>query len=56
MQNELSNEKKKYEEYRKMRNEAGKKAVQEMLNQPYSLEEAMKNQERLRAENSKDKQ
>ena len=41
---------KKYEDYRQKRSEEGKKAVAEMLKQPYSLQEAVANLTKLREE------
>lgn len=38
----------KYLEYRKKRNEEGKKAVEEMMKQPYTFEQAMENLARLK--------
>lgn len=50
MQPKLLPIEKKFADYRKQRNEAAIKAVSEMLKQPSSLQQAVKNLEKLRAE------
>lgn len=39
---------KKYQDYQDKRNKEGRKSVQEMLKQPYTLEEAIENLTRLK--------
>jgi hypothetical protein len=56
MQPQLKPVKKEFAEMTKKLNEAAKKAVEEMSKRPYTLEQRMANQARLRAENSKGKQ
>ena len=50
MQPKLLPIEKKYEDYRNQRNKEGSKAVAEMLKQPYSLQQAMANLDKLKAE------
>ncbi len=50
MQPKLLPIEKKYQDYRNKRNKEGKKAVSEMLKRPYSLQQAEKNMDKLRAE------
>jgi len=50
MQPRLKPVEKKYEDYRRKRSEAAKKAVEEMMKRPYSLQQAERNLEKLRAE------
>ncbi|MBS1737431.1 MAG: hypothetical protein JST21_03840 [Bacteroidetes bacterium] len=41
---------KKYEDYRRKRNDAAKKAVAEMLKQPFSFQQAVQDLHKLREE------
>jgi pantoate kinase len=52
MEPKLKPIKKEFADTTKKLNEAAKRAVEEMSKRPYSLEQAMKNQARLREENN----
>lgn len=56
MQPQLKPVKKEFADTTKKLNEAAKKAVEEMSKRPYSLEQVMADQARLREENRNSKQ
>lgn len=55
MQPKLKPVKKEYADMTRKLNEAAKKAVEEMAKRPYSLEQVMADQARLRKENARRK-